>query len=99
MKAIAATLALFLTAGVCIAGPQPTQRRVTSNITDILNYNNIGNQKPKFYPGPKVYALTMENAQMGAPAASQSTENPNNKQSSGSTFTPNPLVNYYKEFR
>lgn len=99
MKAIASTAILFFIAGVCFAGPQPTQHPSSSNIVDLLTYNNVTNQKIRCFPGPKVYALSQETTHFSAPGTTQASSNSNNSTTPNQTFTPSPLVNYYKEFR
>ena len=94
MKTIIATAVLFFMAGVCVAGVQPTQTRGKLSMTDLLTYNNFNCQKASKNNAPKVYAAQQETMQN--PTSSQPV--PHNA-SLGQTFTPTPLVNFYKEFR
>ena len=99
MKAIISTAILFFVAGICVAGvPQPTQHH-TTNFVDILTYSNVMNQKSRCNSGPKVYALSLENTPCSVPSAAQPSSNNNSGSPLSQTFTPSPLVNYYKEFR
>ena len=96
MKTILATAFLFVTAGVCFAGGQPSQLRGKLSMTDLLTYNNFTCQKVTKVNAPKVYAAQQEalEAKLNAQPTSQY-----NNQPSAQTFTPAPLVNLYKEFR
>ena len=96
MKTIIATACLFFTAGICFAGGQPTQHRGKLSMTDILTYNNFTCQKSSKTNAPKVYAAPQETAD--SKSSSQPSTQYNN-QPSAQTFTPTPLVNFYKEFR
>lgn len=95
MKTIIATGLLFFTAGVCFAGGQPTQQRGKLRMTELLTYNNFSCQKVAKNNAPKVY-VSQESAE--DKIISQSSIQYNN-QTSPQTFTPTPLVNFYKEFR
>lgn len=96
MKTIFATAFLFFIAGVCFAGGQPSQTRGKLSMTDLLTYNNFTCQKSSKTNAPKVYA-----AQQEAAEGKQNNQPTNqyNPQPPGQTFTPTPLVNFYKEFR
>lgn len=101
MKAIATTAMLFFIAGVCLAGPRPqsAQQRSNSNIVDILTYNNVITQKIRCSPSPKVYALSQETTHFSAPNTTPALSNSTTTTTATQTFTPSPLINYYKEFR
>ncbi len=91
-----ATAALFLMAGACFASGQPTQHRGKLSMTDLLTYNNFNCQKSSKNNAPKVYATQQEVAEIKNNSTSTSQYN---SQNPGQTFTPTPLVNFYKEFR
>ena len=95
MKTILATACLFFTAGICFAGGQPSQTRGKLSMTDLLTYNNFTCQKTLKTNAPKVYAAQQE-ATEGKPNAQPT--NQSASQPPGQTFTPTPLVNFYKEF-
>ena len=96
MKTIFATAVLFFTAGVCFAGGQPSQDRGKLSVTDLLTYNNFTCQKASKNNAPKVYATQQESTEIKSNSQPASQYN---NQSPGQTFTPTPLVNFYKEFR
>ena len=97
MKTIFATACLFFVAGVAVAGGgQPTQHRGKLSMTDILTYNNFSCQKAAKNNAPKVYATQQESTENKASTQSSSQYN---SQTPAQTFTPTPLVNFYKEFR
>lgn len=92
MKAIISTSILFFIAGVCFAGPQPTQSYSTASIRDLLTYRNITNQNNKCSSGRKISTATVQTSSTSPiiqPAISSASE----------TFTPSPLMNFYKELR
>ncbi len=96
MKALLSTAGLFFIAGFCFASPQPAQQRSPSEIVDLLTSNNLNPQKTRPVPAPKIYVTQQDGqAPQGQNLPASTTPNPSTSQ----TFTPTPVINYYKEFR
>ncbi len=96
MKALLSTAGLFFIAGFCFASPHPGQQQSQSQIVDLLTFNNLNPQKTRPVTAPKIYVIQQEGqAPQRQNLPTTTMPNPSTSQ----TFTPTPLVNYYKEFR